>query len=210
MKSFVTEHCGTLKSAELSNYRSMVHKSRQRVANRLIWDEANMKAKNLPNYDPVHFCVAIDNRQYILAGLNISKKKKEVFVKIYYEEEFRGVEQRYTDEIGDTSAQGITDHISFHKDGTVHITSKKYKGTVHRRNAANVEGGVFDLPDEEVVPFLFLSFMLKDNEYRLPFKHINQRNHVWELTKKTNVGLIFYVLHKKYIKSFFAKDGTNL
>ena len=159
MKSFVTEHCGTLKSAELSNYRSMVHKSRQRVANRLIWDEANMKAKNLPNYDPVHFCVAIDNRQYILAGLNISKKKKEVFVKIYYEEEFRGVEQKYTDEIGDTSAQGITDHISFHKDGTVHITSKKYKGTVHRRNAANVEGGVFDLPDEEVVPFLFLSFM---------------------------------------------------
>jgi hypothetical protein len=160
---------------------------------------------NQINRDPVDFCLDIDGKRYTLATVNVDKR--EVFVKAYYEEEYRGAEQKFTDELGQTQSHGITDHISFHKNGKVHLTSKRYKGRTHRETAAHVEAGVFDLPDREVVPFLFLSFLLNDNEYRLPLKETRDSYHVWRLLKKIDVGLIFYVLHKKYISSFFARDG---
>jgi hypothetical protein len=164
-----------------------------------------MKTANSSNFDPFDFCLVVGNRQYTLASLNIVKR--EVFIKVHFERENRGIEQKFTNEKNVTSSHGITDHISFHKDGTVHLTCKKYKKKTHRQIAAQVEGGVFDLPDQEVIPFLFLSFMLNDNEYRLPLKQFSKKNHVWKLLEKTNVGLIFYVLSKKFVSSFIRDFG---
>jgi hypothetical protein len=119
-----------------------------------------MKSEKPYRIEPI---IKIKDRYYKVCSLNVKLKEKEFIYHFAYP---RILKTRLVN-INNNKLMGRPDHITFHKDGTVHISLKKD----NRKLGENVMTDKTFLPDDKkiITPLLVHSiYPTSDGEYFLP------------------------------------------
>lgn len=111
----------------------------------------------------LELCLNNQNLNYKIASLNCDKKTNEFFYHFAYQKESSKKLWYINEEI----IKGRPDHISFHKDGFVHLTLKDDNSKLNRHQ---MHDQVFLPTDNNLItPLLMHSLYPIDGKYILPF-----------------------------------------
>lgn len=106
----------------------------------------------------VRLIAEFKGKHYHLASLEFKLEKRElIYVFKYFD--IRRIFHFNDFGTGEERIQKQIDHISFHRDGHVHIYYKDVKGNGHEMDRVKLKGNPFDLPGEQYAPLLIHSFV---------------------------------------------------
>jgi len=103
------------------------------------------------------FQVSEEGNQFRIATLGFVENENEFFYHLAYPRKTREACLMNADK-QQLSTGGAVDHISFHKNGLVHMTHKKYCAKVERTRIYELGINVFDIAQYGIFPLLMESF----------------------------------------------------
>ena len=151
--------------------------------------------------------VTVGGHKYLVSRVNPAKKNKELFYHFCQDIPKKGTRiEKKGSRIKKITAyeQGIPDHISFHRDGTVHITSK---GAKEKEKIVKLGANICDLHNEgTTTPLLMDSVFPLPKGYRLPEMPLNDTEDVlqWDLTKPAPFSVIVFLMSKSVDPKMFT------
>ncbi len=144
----------------------------------------------------IGFSIEYNKKKYRIATLNFIEQE-EFFYHFSYIK--KGEANVILNENIEMKA-GMVDHISFHKDGTIYVTHKKYKGKKYRYKTHQLNKNLFNIIPYDFYPLLMESFYFeKTFDETLP--EYSQYN-----SKEANVNYLLEKVRDFSIVLFFCKS----
>lgn len=135
-----------------------------------------------------------NGQSFHFASIEIARDKNELIYVFYFKNK-KGLVKfvDYEKSPPEESMVRLPDHISFHKDGNVHLKYKDANGEMNPVDAKNLPNTPFSLGKYEWTPLLFHS-LYEAQEQTLPVEVNQNHNHLRELSISSKTGRFTVVL----------------
>jgi len=158
----------------------------------------------------IGFSITYQVNKFKLATLSLTQDKKELFYQFSHLKE-KKAKVNTNGEKNNFRLMGMLDHISFHNDGTIHITHKKYKSHKYYYEVDKFPINLFNIINYGIYPLVMESFYFeKDFGEKLPkFSKYNKKefNIDYSLKKIKNFSLLLFIC--KSVNASIGKTFLN-
>ena len=152
-------------------------------------------------------------KPYHLIWINPNPSKKELFFQLISSSKTKKLNVPEIKDGKFSSFTGFFDHISFHKDGKVHI---KFKGKKEYQERDNIGHSIYDFNDNKIVTLLNYTFHLNEKSHyfrEISEEEISECKIIWKIEKPMIFTMLVFLAQHKNYQSFtdnYIKKKLNI
>jgi len=145
---------------------------------------------------------------YHLVWINPMPEKKELFIQFISKSNTRKITVPTFKEGDIISESGFWDHLSFHKDGKIHVRTRLKRKKKEYVLNKNIEHSIYDFPNESVVPILSNTYNLNANSHFFKVMKdddLESNTVMWETEKPMLFTMLIFLAQLSNSNNFYEE-----